>query len=169
VRYPWLEHGKNFHCQWSTLFRNPRRFAKFGDRCSLGNRCLVLAEIETGDDVMIASHVGLVSRNDHIYDVVGQTIRASGTGPAERIVIDSDVWIGHGSTLIAPLRIGRGSVIAAGSIVARDVPPYAVVGGAPARLVKYRFTPEQIQEHESALISQGKMVEAQRTQPNRPV
>lgn len=59
-------------------------------------------------------------------------------------VIGNDVWIGTGATIMEGLTIGDGAVIAANAHVVKDVPPYAIVGGNPARVLKYRFTPEQI-------------------------
>lgn len=62
------------------------------------------------------------------------------------IVVDDDVWIGYGATILSGIHIGQGAVIAAGSIVTKDVPPYAIVGGNPAKIIKYRFSNEIIQE-----------------------
>jgi hypothetical protein len=59
------------------------------------------------------------------------------------VVIENDVWIGYGCTVLSGVRIGSGSVVAAKSVVTRDVPPYAIVAGNPAKVVRYRFT-EQI-------------------------
>ena len=56
------------------------------------------------------------------------------------IVVDDDVWIGCNSTIMSGVHIGQGAVIAAGSVVTKDVPPYAIVGGVPAKLIKYRFS-----------------------------
>ena len=60
------------------------------------------------------------------------------------IRIDDDVWIGYGALILSGVHIGQGAVIAAGSIVTRDIPPYAVAGGNPARVIRYRFHPELI-------------------------
>lgn len=60
-------------------------------------------------------------------------------------LIGSDVWIGDGAVVLPGLRVGHGVVIGANSVVTRDVPPYAVMGGTPARVLKYRFPPEQVQ------------------------
>ena len=66
-------------------------------------------------------------------------------GPlVRRIHIGNDVWIGSRSIVMDGVHIGDGAIVAAGSVVTKDVPPYAVVGGAPARLIKYRFPQEVI-------------------------
>lgn len=59
--------------------------------------------------------------------------------------IGSDVWIGHGARLMQGIRIGDGAIVGAGSLVTKDVPPYAIVAGIPARVLRYRFSPEIIQ------------------------
>ncbi len=58
--------------------------------------------------------------------------------------IGNDVWIGSNATILQGVNIGNGAVIAAGAVVTKDVPPYAIVGGVPAKIIKYRFTEEQI-------------------------
>ena len=55
------------------------------------------------------------------------------------IVVDDDVWIGYGSIIMSGVHIGQGAVIAAGSVVTKDIPPYAIVGGVPAKIIKFRF------------------------------
>ena len=62
------------------------------------------------------------------------------------ITVDDDVWIGFRSTILSGVRIGQGAVIAAGSVVTKDVPPYAIVGGVPAKVIKYRFPSDLIDE-----------------------
>lgn len=58
--------------------------------------------------------------------------------------VGNDVWIGQNVIVLPGVRIGDGAVIAAGAVVTKNVPPYAIVGGVPAKIIKYRFTPEQI-------------------------
>lgn len=60
------------------------------------------------------------------------------------VVMGNDVWAGFGATILAGVKIGDGAVIAAGALVTKDVPPYAIVGGVPAKVIRYRFTEEQI-------------------------
>lgn len=62
------------------------------------------------------------------------------------IIVDDDVWIGYGVTVLSGVHIGQGAVIAAGAVVTKDVPAYAIVGGVPAKLIKYRFSEEMISE-----------------------
>lgn len=62
------------------------------------------------------------------------------------IIVEDDVWIGFRSIILSGVHIGKGSVIAAGSVVTKDVPPYAIVGGVPAKVIKYRFSDEIITE-----------------------
>lgn len=61
------------------------------------------------------------------------------------IVIGSDVWCGFGSWVLSGVTIGDGAVVGGGSVVTKDVPPYAIVGGNPAKIIRYRHTPEQIE------------------------
>ncbi|MBQ3550348.1 MAG: CatB-related O-acetyltransferase [Clostridia bacterium] len=59
------------------------------------------------------------------------------------VVIGNDVWIGWGATLLAGVTVGDGAIVAAGAIVTKDVPPYAIVGGVPAKLIRFRFDEEE--------------------------
>ena len=69
------------------------------------------------------------------------------------VVFEGDNWIGMNSTILKGVTIGRGSIVAAGSVVNRSTVPYSIVGGVPAKVLRMRFTPEEIQEHERILYS----------------
>ena len=69
-------------------------------------------------------------------------------GYDEDVVIEKDVWIGCNVTILSGVNIGRGSVIAAGAVVTKDVPPYSICGGVPARFIKFKWTIDEIIEHE---------------------
>jgi acetyltransferase-like isoleucine patch superfamily enzyme len=105
--------------------------------------------------VLIAQNVGLIARDAHSAYLVGTTMWESPRGDKFQIVIEDDVWIGYGAIVLSGVTIGRGSIIAAGSVVIKDVPPYSIVVPEPGRILKQRFTPEQIAEHEEALAAQG--------------
>lgn len=62
------------------------------------------------------------------------------------ITVDDDVWIGFRSTILSGVHIGQGAVIAAGAVVTKDVPPYSIVAGVPAKVIKYRFKSDMIEE-----------------------
>lgn len=62
------------------------------------------------------------------------------------IVIGDDVWIGCNATIMSGVNIGQGAIVAAGAVVTKDVPPYAIVGGVPAKVIKYRFSKDIISE-----------------------
>ena len=64
------------------------------------------------------------------------------------VIIEDDVWTGANVTILKGVTIGRGSVIAAGAVVTKSFPHYSIIGGVPAKLIKMRFTPEEIVEHE---------------------
>ena len=82
------------------------------------------------------------------------TERINGTGycwtdkqnvyPYKKVVVGNDVWIGARVMVVGGVTIGNGAVIAAGAVVTKDVPPYAMVGGVPAKIIKYRFTDDII-------------------------
>lgn len=68
--------------------------------------------------------------------VLGEHQEAWTKGP---IIVEDDVWIGTDAMILSGVKIGKGAIIAAGSVVTKDVPPYALVGGNPAKVIRYRF------------------------------
>lgn len=71
------------------------------------------------------------------------------------VVVEEDVWIASNVTLLAGVTCGRGSVIGAGSVVRKSIPPYSMVIGNPAKIVGFKFTPQEIIEHEKALYPEN--------------
>lgn len=67
------------------------------------------------------------------------------------VIIEEDVWCGANVTILKGVNIGRGSIIAAGAVVTKDIPPYSVAGGVPARVIKKRLSESEIEKHESRL------------------
>lgn len=93
-----------------------------------------------GDNVMIADNFSLRD-TDHKFDRLDMPMNLQGITTAP-IIIEDNVWIGHGVTITKGITVGTGSIVAAGSVVTKDIPPYAIVGGIPAKVIKYRIENE---------------------------
>jgi acetyltransferase-like isoleucine patch superfamily enzyme len=151
--------GKNIHVGSGSVIEAPFCL-EIGDNVYIGKYCTIECDGYIGNNVLIANNVGLIGRYDHDFSMVGVPVRQSpwignleyeGQGKGLKIDIEDDVWIGYGSIILTGIRIGKGSIIAAGSVVNQDIPPYAIAAGNPARVKKYRFTQAQITEHEQRL------------------
>lgn len=94
-------------------------------------------EIRIGKDCLLAPMVSIFDC-DHACDDVAQPIRLQGHTSPCPVIIEDDVWIGTKATILKGVTIGKGAVIGANSVVTRSVPPYAIVGGVPAKVLKYR-------------------------------
>ena len=70
------------------------------------------------------------------------------------VVVDEDVWVGANATLLCGVHIGRGAVVGAGAVVTKNVPPYSLVGGVPAKPIKFKWTIDEILQHESMVYSE---------------
>lgn len=151
VRYPWIEYGRNVHVHWSTTFWAPQRKVHLGNNVGFGTNCVIMSDMVIGNDVMVAPQAAFLSRYTHRYDVVGTSMFQSPRDDRGEIVIEDDVWIGFGAIILSGVRIGRGSVIAAGAIVREDVPPYSIFIPVENHVLRRRFSPEQIEQHEIGL------------------
>jgi len=106
---------------------------RVGQRVFINQNCTIydLAEIRIGDDVMIGPNVSLMSAG---HPVAPSERRDRVVG--KPIVIERNVWIAAGVTIIGGVTVGQNSVVAAGSVVTRDVPPNTLVGGNPAQVIR---------------------------------
>jgi len=116
----------------------------------MNRRCNVCAGVEVGKYVMFGPEVSIVGA-DHRFDQPGTPMIFSGRPDVPPTVIEDDVWIGARSVIIAGTRIGRGSIVAAGAVVTRDVPNYSICGGVPARVIRSRFEIAEQDEHNEML------------------
>ena len=95
-----------------------------------------------GNYVSIATETSFCVGSNHNYTSLKNGLSAAGELRFQnkgQIIVQNDVWIGHGTTIMAGVTIHNGAVVAANSHVVKDVPPYAIVGGNPAKIIKYRF------------------------------
>lgn len=114
----------------------------FGRGCGLNCFSYIAAgkaPITIGDHVRIGSHVSIIATNK-LFDDPTKLIVEQGTSE-KGITIEDDVWIGSHSVIVDGVRIGKGSVIGAGAIVTRDIPPMSVAVGNPARVIRKRGEP----------------------------
>lgn len=112
---------------------------KISEGSGLGNRFRMQnVNLSIGKDVMCAEDV-LIIGGGHIYSSKQIAMKYQGTMPKTSLIIEDDVWIGARAIIIAKNNIiGKGAIIGAGAVVTKDVPPYAIVGGNPAKIIKYR-------------------------------
>lgn len=113
----------------------------------IGKFCSIAGEVSVG---LGRYPLERVSSHPAFYSVsqpVGRTFADRDIfQPFERTVIGHDVWLGQGALVVDGVRIGTGAVVGAGAVVTKDVPPYAIVGGVPARILRYRFESDVIEE-----------------------
>jgi acetyltransferase-like isoleucine patch superfamily enzyme len=134
-----------------------------GNQVYVGKDVHIEANCRIGNYCLLANRVAIVGRHDHDFSAVGFPVRfspwiGSRRFPSpyldEETVIEDDVWLGYGAIVLTGVTVGRGSVVAAGSVVTRDIPPYSIAAGVPAEIVGKRFSDQvTIERHEGAIRS----------------
>ncbi len=127
---------------------HPTTIVRYGKNVKIGDNCLINhnnllqpgkgpnGTITIGNYVHTGVNVMFMAFNHGFYTkTVPTKVRDYMDAP---IVVEDDVWIGAGCIILAGVTIGKGAIIAAGAVVNKDVPPYAIVGGVPAKIIKYR-------------------------------
>jgi len=117
------------------------------------------APLTIGSKVIFGPNPTVIT-GDHRIDIIGKYIMD--VSDDEKlpendmpVVIEDDVWCGANITILKGVTIGRGSVVAAGAVVNKSCPPYSIIGGIPAKVLKYRFTIDEALEHESKLYPEA--------------
>jgi maltose O-acetyltransferase len=126
-RHVTIEHGAWF---------GSGRDLDLGEYSGLGLNCRVNGPLTIGRDVMMAPDVMIFTQN-HETSRLDIPMRLQ-TAPKKPVVIGDDVWIGARVIILPGVQVGNGAILAAGAIVTKDVPAYAIVGGNPARLIRMR-------------------------------
>lgn len=152
--------GKGFHIgKGSRLWASNK--LTIADNVYIGKDVTIECNADIGSYVLIANRVALLGRLDHDFRVVGTPVRFSPwvgeSNQADKVIIEDDVWLGYGSIVLTGVRIGRGSIIAAGSVVTKDIPAYSIAAGIPAKVIDKRFDDETIIKHEQ-MIKNGTFV-----------
>ncbi|MCQ2114395.1 MAG: acyltransferase [Bacteroidaceae bacterium] len=137
----YISTGKNTTIHPTTIIRYGHNI-KIGDNCLINHNNLLQpgkgpnGRIIIGNYVHTGANVMFLGFNHGFYTTEIPTKEQDYMDAP--IVVEDDVWIGGGSIILSGVTIGKGSIIAAGAVVNKDVPPYAIVGGVPAKLLKYR-------------------------------
>lgn len=109
-----------------------------GPHSFIADGCRIYPRVSIGAYTMLGPKVSVVGA-DHRFDMPGVPMVFAGRPNLPQTVIEDDVWVGLGAIVMCGVRIGRGSIIAAGAVVTRDVPRYEVHGGVPAAKIRDRF------------------------------
>ena len=127
-----------------------------GDNVALGENTRIMctrAKVIMKGHIMFGPGVTIIT-GGHRLDYIGKYMIDVGNNEKnpdddKDIIIEEDVWIGANATVLKGVTIGRGAVVAAGAVVTKDIPPYAIAGGVPAKVIRMRFSDDEIKEHES--------------------
>jgi acetyltransferase-like isoleucine patch superfamily enzyme len=147
--------GVHFYPTKSELYY---KTIEVGNSVYIGPGALFLAadsSIKIGNKVLFGPNVTIIGGN-HSTHIIGKLMAdysLSNKLPSDDlpVVISEDVWVGTGAIILNGVHIGRGAIIAAGAVVNKNVPPYAIVGGVPAKVIKFRWSIPDIIKHESLL------------------
>jgi len=126
--------GVNIDIQKYTRFSH---FCELGNNSGIGEGSRLYGRVLIGDDVMMGPQCWIYTQN-HEFRYLDKPMRQQGPQREEPVVIGNDVWIGSRVTILPGVHIGNGVIIGAGAVVSKDIPDYAIVGGNPARILKYR-------------------------------
>ena len=110
---------------------------EIGDRSGIGAYSIISNKTIIGNDVMMAREC-LINPGNHVIEDITKPMDQQGFEPIKPVIIEDDVWLGSRVIILPGVRIGTGAVVAAGAVVTKDVPPFAIVGGVPAKIIRYR-------------------------------
>lgn len=137
LKYPWVKYNGFVRVMSHTTFA--KMDISIGQNVQFGQYCNIASNIEFKNNILIAGRVCIVGKNDHTFNVPGRTIWNGTRDNKDKSIIEDDVWIGNNVTIVGPVIIGCGSIVAAGAVVTKDIPPCEIWGGCPAKKIKNRF------------------------------
>lgn len=153
----------------NVIINPPYSFVKpsniyIGDNCGIAGGCHISAlnaKCIIKGNCAIASNLSVQTGNHarviglFVTDITEDN---KPKGYDKDVVIEKDVWIGTNVTILSGVTIGRGSTIAAGAVVNKDIPPYSIAGGVPAKFIKFYWTVDEIIEHERKLYATNERI-----------
>ena len=135
-RFVWVGHGSKIRCHEGVV--------EIGPKSVLGQECTISAyqRVSIGQQCVIADRVMFIDFDHNVADPE-QPIRKQGIYKRD-VVVGSNVWIGYGACFLRGVRVGDNSIVGTNSVVTKDVPANAVVGGVPAKLIRMREIPSEL-------------------------
>ena len=156
----YLSYGRDLHVGKGTRLWAPRRLV-IGNCVYIGKQVHIEANCRIGNYCLLANRVAIVGRHDHDFSAVGFPVRLAPWAGSKRFpslyadeeaLIEDDVWLGYGTVVLTGVTVGRGCVVAAGSVVTGDIPPYSIAAGVPAKVIGRRFQDlKTIARHEAGI------------------
>lgn len=139
IRYFFLKRiaknvGENVNIEQHVVFGEE---FEIGDNSTVGFRSDIYGPVKIGKDVMIGPEVAIYTHN-HKHDEIDIPMIKQGYTENKPVYIEDNVWIGRRVLIMPGVCIGTGSIVAAGAVVTKNVEPYSIVGGNPAKIIKYR-------------------------------
>jgi len=135
-RFVWIGHGTKIRCHEGKVEIGPKTV--FGQECTIS----AYSSVRIGAECVVADRTMFIDFDHGVVDVE-RAIRQQGIY-TEEVRIGSNVWIGYGACVLRGVRVGDNSIIGTNSVVTKDVPANAVVGGVPARILRMREAPEEL-------------------------
>lgn len=150
--------GDKFHAGPGSVLWAPEQLT-VGSNVYVGKNVTIECDGIIGDQVLFANGCGLVGRNDHDFTQIGVPVRSANwvgdvLSLSKPVTVGSDVWVGFNSVIYSGLHIGNSAIIAAGSVVTKDVGENMIVAGCPAKEVRPRFSAHDFEKHWTELTSQ---------------
>lgn len=150
IRFPWVKYT-GFARVLPHVHFAKNMDVVIGKNFQIGRYSEVASDVHFGENVLVGPHVSFVGRRDHRFDMPGVTMWEGERCEDGCTEIGSDVWIGAHSVVLSGVKVGDGAIVAAGSVVTKDVPPCEIWGGNPARKIRDRFDEEGKEIHLKAL------------------
>lgn len=156
---------RNSYYNWRYGFENvhPTTYVSWRSKISrdlvahefgfISEGCWIGPGVELGRYVMFGPRVAIVGA-DHCFDRPGVPIIFSGRTQLVPTIVEADAWIGYGAVIMVGVRIGHGAIVAAGAVLTKDVPPYEIWGGVPAKKIGERFANAQARESHDLMLKE---------------
>ena len=134
--------GKNSTIEDYTVVNNGMGEVRIGYGVRIGLSNVIIGPVEIGNNIILAQHV-VISGLNHGYEDILTPIRFQPCTTG-KVIIEDDCWIGANAVITAGIKIGKHSIVAAGSVVTKDIPSYSIVAGNPAKIIKqYNFVSQK--------------------------